>query len=535
MTEPQPTSSRLVDLVDVYVSGQLDEGGLDELESLLVADSEALRYFVHYASFHTDLHLEMRARNAGRRALSALGHLGGADFTGSAPDAEVMQPRWWALPRIWLAVAGLLILAGAASWMQGWIGVPSVHDDAGPAIAWLVNAQNCQWADGAADTGDMQAGTILRLERGLAEIRFQCGATAVIEGPAELELLTARRARLRRGRLTAKVPQEASGFEVLSPQGKVIDLGTEFGIHVAESGVTDVVIFDGKVEAHVNGSHDRSNDRGVSLTRNQSARIAEGKITLQTAKSEELDQFVRAIVPPPVITPRTMRLTFQNSVDATLRDKSGAGIGLTHRLPGTGSRLETNDPNLLLDPRAAQLELTTTESDLNTKFRLARGEYLGVRLADLGFTGSEDFAVAVTIPDIPALELVGQVGVYAGPRSDQNIRGGVISRGLGEYTQFLVNNHDGNDADFNRVGLFPTGTDLRLTLKRSGGKYLLRLENLTLGNASTLTNRHPEFLDRQSDFFVGVFAANTQSKVRRTIVLKEFEATVWTVSSRSTR
>ena len=158
-----------------------------------------------------------------------------------------------------------------------------------------------------------------------------------------------------------------------------------------------------------------------------------------------------------------------------------------------------------------------------------------MRLADLGFTGSEDFAVAVTIPDIPALELVGQVGVYAGPRSDQNIRGGVISRGLGEYTQFLVNNHDGNDADFNRVGLFPTGTDLRLTLKRAGGKYLLRLENLTLGNASTLTNRHPEFLDRQSDFFVGVFAANTQSKVRRTIVLKEFEATVWTVSSRSTR
>ena len=37
-----------------------------------------------------------------------------------------------------------------------------------------------------------------------------------------------------------------------------------------------------------------------------------------------------------------------------------------------------------LDPAKARLELTTTNSDLNTKFRLNRGEYLGVRLADFG-------------------------------------------------------------------------------------------------------------------------------------------------------
>src|SRR5262249_30540232 len=151
-------------------------------------------------------------------------------------------------------------------------------------------------------------------------------------------------------------------------------------------------------------------------------------------------------------------------------------------------------------------------------FKLYHGEYLGLRLSDLGFTGKEDFSVTATIPDIPPLEKVGQFGLYAGARSDRNIRGGLISSGQGEfgqYTQFLVNNNNGQDADPNLVGLLSTGTDLRLTLKRTNGKYALTVENLTTGSTSTLSIRHPEFLDNECDLFVGLFGANTQSAVRR--------------------
>ena len=112
--------------------------------------------------------------------------------------------------------------------------------------------------------------------------------------------------------------------------------------------------------------------------------------------------------------PRTLHLDFASPIPGTLRDAQGRGIGLTHRLPGTGTGLPERDPNLRLRPDRRALELTTTRSDLNTQDRMATGEYLGVRLADLGFTGTEDFEIRATIPDIPGLKVVGQFGLYAG-------------------------------------------------------------------------------------------------------------------------
>src|SRR5262249_1599824 len=158
-----------------------------------------------------------------------------------------------------------------------------------------------------------------------------------------------------------------------------------------------------------------------------------------------------------------LRLTFERPVRGSIRGADGAGTGLTHRLPGTGSRLADPDANLLLDAARGRLRLTTTNSDINTQYQLHHGEYLGVRLSRLGFTGGEDFAVTATIPNIPALGPVGQFGLYAGAASDRNIRGGVIGRREpGQSTQFLVNNKGGKDTDVSRVGLFSTGEDVRL-------------------------------------------------------------------------
>ncbi len=525
MSESEDRFKRLQDLIDDYLNGQLDEARMGELEEHLRADADARRYFVRYARLHTDLHLEQRARRASARALDRINQL--TETPAPAPGATTtrnvfLRGRW--LRRYWFVPAACLLLAVAGWWLVN----GRLHPEGEPPIAWLVNAQNCQWSR-EEPTGDMQAGKVLELERGLAEIRFQCGARVVLEGPASLDLLSAKSARLRRGKLTARVPGPATGFTIISPQGKVIDLGTEFGIAVSDTGATKVVVFAGKVEAHAadNGQP------AVSLTQNQAAQIAAGKVTVQPfGPGGEAERFVRAIVPPPVIRPHTFRRAFA-SVAEGICDINGLGTGLTHRLPGTGSGLPEFDPNLRLDPANGQLELTTTNSDLNTQFKLPHGEYLGVRLADLGFTGAEDFAATVTIPNIPALEVVGQFGLYAGTGSDQNIRGGLLSAKRGEpgqYTQFLVNNCYGIDDDIHKVGLLSTGTDLRLTLKRIQGKYALTVENLTDGSTSTLTIRHPEFLDGERELFVGLFGANTQSNIRKTLILKEFQVTVWTAA-----
>ena len=95
------------------------------------------------------------------------------------------------------------------------------------------------------------------------------------------------------------------------------------------------------------------------------------------------------------------------------------------------------------------------------------------------------------------------------------------------YTQFLVNNPDGKDADLYEVGLLRPGTDLRLTLRRLTGKYTLTVENLTTGAASTLAIRHPDYLDLEPDLYVGLFAAEPRSDVGRRLVVQELQATVW--------
>src|SRR5262245_51931144 len=317
MNEPEPISEELKGLIDQYLSGLLDEAGVAALEGRLRNDPEARRYYVRYARLHTDLHLEAHARQATARALDQLD----PDRRPHAPreeDAILTRSvrstiggrlvRILFRPRTLVAAACLLLAVGVVIWLLGGFLVPNPQAPVDQAIAGLVNAQNCTWADGEGPEANWQAGKVLKLERGLAEIRFGCGARVVLEGPARLELLSARSARLLSGKLTARVPPGATGFELLSPKGRVIDLGTEFGIAVADDGTTDVFVFQGKVEAHpVAGA----GEKGVTLTQTQAARIDAGQVTQQPATGA--DQFVRAIVPPPAIVPRTLRLAFNRT------------------------------------------------------------------------------------------------------------------------------------------------------------------------------------------------------------------------------
>jgi hypothetical protein len=96
------------------------------------------------------------------------------------------------------------------------------------------------------------------------------------------------------------------------------------------------------------------------------------------------------------------------------------------------------------------------------------------------------------------------------------------------YGLFLVNNHGGVDSDLNEIGLMSTGDDLRLTLRRHSNKYSLDVENRSRGSSSTVTITHPAFLDRESDLFAGLFGANPQTDVSKTLTITEVRCTIWT-------
>jgi hypothetical protein len=528
------------DLVEAYCDGLIDDEQLRQLELRLLEDDEARRTFVRAFQLHTDIHFAIRSRRAAGAVLDRVQ----ADVLEGPPPASPGGPWAGKLRRaaarpFWSVAAALGLLVVLAVTASRWISREPVPPAAMPRaaerrdrnVAWLVNAQDCQWVGAEAQMPgrDMRAGKLLRLASGLAEIEFECGAQVILQGPAELVLVDGQTARLARGSLTARVPEPAHGFTVLFRRGKVVDLGTEFGLSVDEQGATTVRVFRGVVAAYPLAAGGEANP-AVTVSQDQTARIDGRSIDLvEPDLGPASVNFVRTIRPPPVIIPRTLTLDFRRPVTGSIEDSQGYGIGLTHRLPGTGMALPGRDPNLALSTLDRSLRLTTTRSDLNTQDHMPTGEYLGLRLTDLGFTGSEDFEISTTIPKIPGLRQVGQFGLYVGASSTACIRGGLISWPMPDrYGQFLVNNHGGVDADLNEVGLMSTGDDLRLTLRRIAGRFSLLVENLSRGSSSTLTIAHPDFLDRESDLFAGLFGANPQTDVSKTLTVTEVRCTVWT-------
>jgi hypothetical protein len=113
-------------------------------------------------------------------------------------------------------------------------------------VATLTAADECRWGTGDrhVDLGVRLPPGKLNLEEGLAEVTFDTGARVLLEGPALFEVQSENRATLHAGKLSAHVPS-AVGFVVQTPQGAVVDQGTEFGVFTVPSGLTDVFNFAG--------------------------------------------------------------------------------------------------------------------------------------------------------------------------------------------------------------------------------------------------------------------------------------------------
>jgi hypothetical protein len=189
------------------------------------------------------------------------------------------------------------------------------HISASP-VASLARTVDCVWSDQlhVPKPGDkFAAGRKLVLKSGLAEFVFEDGAEAILQGPATLEVRSRASLALNRGKLcvTVKKPS-ARGFAVEAPGMKYTDLGTEFGVLVAENGEQEVHVFRGKVQAetamsHPDGTRRQGRDsnprsplpapRTVLLSAHEAIRIASPDKPMEQIAADE-KQFVRAILEP---------------------------------------------------------------------------------------------------------------------------------------------------------------------------------------------------------------------------------------------
>lgn len=96
-------------------------------------------------------------------------------------------------------------------------------------VAALIRTSDCRWAANAeilTEGAQFKVGQTLNIAAGLVEIAFACGARAILEGPAILELESNKSGALRVGKLTANVPDEVEGFTVHTPVVHLVSLCT---------------------------------------------------------------------------------------------------------------------------------------------------------------------------------------------------------------------------------------------------------------------------------------------------------------------
>lgn len=151
-------------------------------------------------------------------------------------------------------LAGVAALAACVTLAAVWLMPESAPGSALPepttaSVAVLTRGVNLEWEGGAIEPGTPLTPGPLKLRSGIALIEFYQGARVLVEGPAELEIVSSGEAVCRLGRLSAQVPPQAQGFRIHTPEGTVVDLGTEFALQVGPDSA-QVHVFKGEVELH---------------------------------------------------------------------------------------------------------------------------------------------------------------------------------------------------------------------------------------------------------------------------------------------
>lgn len=240
--------------------GSAAEAQMRALNELLRSDSKACDEYLLRIELHTrlssnpDLFSQLTAQAASCR----LDNNKPASRARILPLHPLVPPRRRGLAQV-LALAACLVLVAWGVWSM-WFKNPGATST---AVAMLTRTVDAQWGQTRVAPrvgGALDPGT-LRLRSGLAQVVFYSGARMVIEGPAELQIVSSVEAFCPSGRLLLEVPPPAHGFRLKTAQLNVVDLGTSFGIN-ADGSQSEVHVFKGKVELVSTTAAKRSLDKG---------------------------------------------------------------------------------------------------------------------------------------------------------------------------------------------------------------------------------------------------------------------------------
>lgn len=232
-------------LIQHYLEGSLSVAEAEELHELLSAQPEMGERLIE--------HFEMDAMLRATKPLVS---------------NNIIRPALLPKRRFTFAtMTSVAAIAACITLLGAWTVLPwldSETEETTASVAVLTRGVNLEWESAAIAPGTPLSPGWLKLKSGIAQIEFYQGARVVIEGPAELQLVSSGEATCTRGRLSAHVPPQAKGFRINTPKGTIVDLGTEFGLDVSDASA-EVHVFKGEIELHQDSESMKSLKEGQAM------------------------------------------------------------------------------------------------------------------------------------------------------------------------------------------------------------------------------------------------------------------------------
>ena len=263
------SDDRLKQLLDMAIERSCTDAEQQELVQLLEENPARRRAVIDQLFVHSLLQWQSEDISD---ELEALRH--------AAPECQIPgeafrpKARSFSHPWLWAAAAVLLCAACYGGWQS-----LRAHSTQGELVAEIAENRAVIWSDRCTALRDGHAIVPGRLEMksGTLTLRFRSGATISANGGASMRIESDMHVKLDDGQATAYVPQWAKGFTIETPDAKVVDLGTRFGVAARSDKQTDVVVFEGKVDVTPTSGKQPLQMR---LTQGEAARIdSEGAIS----------------------------------------------------------------------------------------------------------------------------------------------------------------------------------------------------------------------------------------------------------------
>lgn len=243
-------SAEFDDAVAGVCHGSATEAEMQALNELLRSNPGARDGYLLRIELHTRLASdpELFSEPAGRGDSHGLPDIRAGGPRRFEPEPAIPRARSGRLMR-GLALAACFVLIALGIWAMWSKLSPSRNGGAtSMAVAMLTRTVDAEWANGVEPPriGGALGPGMLRLQSGMAQIVFYSGARVIIEGPAELKIVSPMEAVCPFGRFLIDVPPPAHGFRLKTAQFSVVDLGTSFAIS-ATNAESEVHVFNGKV------------------------------------------------------------------------------------------------------------------------------------------------------------------------------------------------------------------------------------------------------------------------------------------------